>query len=164
MGNWAKSVKNDPEFLSLVVKEVGQASNMFLDKLNEQKIALGETPIIDSSPVMSQQENRNLRLEALEKSCVDAIVSKASDVGERHFSEAQKVVFEDYIREAIERGPDGVATAEERGSLLRGLFEMAKPKMMEQRVMESWQDSVRDELDSLAQGLSVGSREYRVTI
>ena len=54
---WINALREDPKFIVSVMADVNKASKMILEKIDEQKIALGEKPILSSS--MSKVENDN---------------------------------------------------------------------------------------------------------
>ena len=46
LDNWIGALKEEPKFILSVMSDVNKASEMILDKVDEQKIALGETPYL----------------------------------------------------------------------------------------------------------------------
>jgi antirestriction protein ArdC len=54
---WINALREDPKFIVSVMADVNKASKMILEKIDEQKIALGEKPILSSS--MSKVGNDN---------------------------------------------------------------------------------------------------------
>ena len=60
--SWLQTLREEPRFIVSVMADVNKASNMILGKVDEQKIALGEMPVLDSKqeqekdPSQKQQE------------------------------------------------------------------------------------------------------------
>ena len=46
MDGWINALREEPKFIVSVMADVNKASKMILEKIDEQKIALGETPIL----------------------------------------------------------------------------------------------------------------------
>lgn len=51
LDNWIGALKEEPKFILSVMSDVNKASEMILDKVDEQKIALGETPYLTKNLV-----------------------------------------------------------------------------------------------------------------
>ena len=49
MDGWIKALREEPKFIVSVMADVNKASKMILEKIDEQKIALGERPILSSN-------------------------------------------------------------------------------------------------------------------
>ena len=49
MDGWINALREEPKFIVSVMADVNKASKMILEKLDEQKIALGERPILSSN-------------------------------------------------------------------------------------------------------------------
>ncbi len=60
--SWLQTLREEPRFIVSVMADVNKTSNMILGKVDEQKIALGEKPVLDSKqeqekdPSQKQQE------------------------------------------------------------------------------------------------------------
>lgn len=63
--NWLQTLREEPKFIVSVMADVNKASNMILGKVDEQKMALGEKPVLDSKqeqekePSQKQQETHS---------------------------------------------------------------------------------------------------------
>lgn len=62
---WINAMRQEPKFIVSVMADVNKAAKMILEKVDEQKIALGETPIlsanmskVDLQPVQSKQSHK----------------------------------------------------------------------------------------------------------
>ena len=53
---WINALREDPKFIVSVMADVNKASNVILQKVDEQKIALGETPILTQNRVSDGKE------------------------------------------------------------------------------------------------------------
>lgn len=49
MDGWINALREEPKFIVSVMSDVNKASKMILEKIDEQKIALGERPILSSN-------------------------------------------------------------------------------------------------------------------
>ena len=54
MDGWINDLREEPKFIVSVMADVNKASKMILEKIDEQKIALGERPILSSN--MSKED------------------------------------------------------------------------------------------------------------
>ena len=59
--------------------DIGKASNMILEKINEQKIALGETPILDKGTILNEDDKDELKKVSVVKGIVGFLVKLAGD-------------------------------------------------------------------------------------
>lgn len=51
LDNWLGALKEDPKFIVSVMADVNKAAEMILDKVDEQRLALGETPYLSKNMV-----------------------------------------------------------------------------------------------------------------
>ena len=51
LDNWLTGLKEDPKFIVSVMADVNKAAEMILDKVDEQRLALGETPYLSKNMV-----------------------------------------------------------------------------------------------------------------
>lgn len=150
--DWADNIRKEPKFLLSVVTDVGKASNMILDKINEQKVALGEKPIIDSTPLLAEEDSKTIRLEALEPRAVDMIVKRASDPKAKAFTQGQREVIGDYLKAAAD--VQGQQSVDDRCTLLTGIFAKAELKLKEMNISKAWIEDARKETMDLAEGVT----------
>lgn len=54
--SWLHALREEPRFIVSVMADVNKASNMILEKVDEQKLALGEKPILDSKNKQGQED------------------------------------------------------------------------------------------------------------
>ena len=99
ISGWIQNLKENPKVILGILSDVNKASNMLLEKIDEQKIALGETPVLGSKA--DQIEAVGLKLEngAIIKQRNGEFAARASfegvdlgikpvghDIGVRYFS------------------------------------------------------------------------------
>lgn len=53
---WLHALREEPRFIVSVMADVNKASNIILEKVDEQKLALGEKPILDSKNKQGQED------------------------------------------------------------------------------------------------------------
>ena len=53
--NWLTALREEPKFIVSVMADVNKASNLILQKIDEQKMALGEKPILNYSQEMKEE-------------------------------------------------------------------------------------------------------------
>lgn len=56
LDNWLGALKEDPKFIVSVMADVNKAADMILDKVDEQRLALGETPYLSKNMVAVENE------------------------------------------------------------------------------------------------------------
>lgn len=150
---WMDNIKKEPNFLLSVVSDVGKASNMILEKINEQKIALGEEPIIDSTPLLADKESKDVRLLAMEPRAVDMIVKRASDPKAKSFSTGQREVIDGYIQAATDVYGAKVESGDGRRQLFSDLFSKAETRLNEMNISKAWIEDARKEVMDMADGI-----------
>lgn len=153
MKGWMDVIKKEPNFLLNVATDVGKASNMILEKINEQKIALGERPIIDSTPLLAEKDSKAIRLEAFEPRAVDMIVKRASDPKAKSFTQGQREIIDGYIKAATDVRGAGVASGEGRQRLFSDLFAKAEVRLKEMNISKAWIEDTRKEVMDMALGI-----------
>ena len=42
---WLENLKRNPESITTIMSDVGKASDMIIEKIDEQRVALGQTPL-----------------------------------------------------------------------------------------------------------------------
>lgn len=57
LDNWLTGLKEDPKFIVSVMADVNKAADMILDKVDEQRLALGETPYLSKNMVSIDNGN-----------------------------------------------------------------------------------------------------------
>ena len=151
---WISNLRENPKIVLTVMGEVSKAANMILDKVNEQKVALGEEPIIDSMPMLDEEETGDIRLEATRQSAVEAVVERTADKRARAFNREQQRAISDYAEAAGEAQgvPVGEADKTVRQQLFMSLFDQAQPRMRDQHLCPAWQEDTRRELKELSEG------------
>lgn len=77
---WLHTLREEPRFIMSVMADVNKASNLILEKIDEQKLALGEKPILNNKQEEKQLEaDNNLQLlnrSETEKSSITAEIYK----------------------------------------------------------------------------------------
>lgn len=154
---WTENLRANPKIVLSVMSDVGKAANMILGKVNEQRIALGETPIIDSMPMLDEEETREVRLDVTRQGAVEAVVERTADKRARAFSCAQQRAIEEYAEAAEDSQAVAVGGGTDktvRQQLFMNLFDQAQPRMKEQHICPAWQEDTRKELKDLASGVA----------
>lgn len=76
---WISNIKEKPDVVLGMLGDIGKASNMILEKINEQKIALGETPILDKGTILNEDDKDELKKVSVVKGIVGFLVKLAGD-------------------------------------------------------------------------------------
>lgn len=148
--SWMSKIKEKPSFLLSVVTDVGKASNMILDKVNEHKIAINEKPILDASPLITEDDSKELRLAALENKAVTMIVKRVSDSSQRSFLPYQVEAIRDYVSAAEEMQGIKESSKDSRLSLLEGIFAKAEVQLKLDNIDDAWIADGKEETLDLA--------------
>jgi antirestriction protein ArdC len=80
--SWLHALREEPKFIVSVMADVNKASNMILQKIDEQKLALGETPILGIQQEGKSEQTQNTststqdQVEEVAKSTVKASIFK----------------------------------------------------------------------------------------
>ena len=148
---WIENMRKSPKVALSVTVDVGKASNMILEKINEQKIALGEKPVIDSHPLLDDKDSRSVRLETFEPRAIDMIVRRASNPKAKSFSQGQREIIDGYIKAAT--GGNCTGNVEVRQRLFSDLFAKAEVKLKEMNISKAWIEDTRKELMDMAAGI-----------
>ena len=62
---WLHALREEPKFIVSVMADVNKASNMILQKIDEQKLALGEAPILGAQQEQDRQQSQKTQTSAL---------------------------------------------------------------------------------------------------
>ena len=76
---WIGNIKEKPDIVLGMLGDIGKASNMILEKVNEQKVALGEEPVLDRGSILGDDEKEELKRISLVKGIVGFLVKLAGD-------------------------------------------------------------------------------------
>lgn len=59
---WLHTLREEPKFIVSVMTDVNKASNMILQKIDEQKLAIGEAPILGVQQEQDKQQSQNTQI------------------------------------------------------------------------------------------------------
>ncbi|MBF1645344.1 MAG: DUF1738 domain-containing protein [Prevotella sp.] len=71
--SWLKALREEPKFIVSVMADVNKASNMILQKIDEQKLALGETPILGIQQEGKSEQTQNTKPSSSAQDQVDEV-------------------------------------------------------------------------------------------
>lgn len=63
LDGWISVLKENPKFIVSVMADVNKASNMVLEAVDKQKIALGESPILGKEQELDSEKGREVNFE-----------------------------------------------------------------------------------------------------
>lgn len=70
---WLHALREKPKFIVSVMADVNKASNMILQKIDEQKLALGETPVLGIQQKGKSEQSQNTKTSASPQDQVEAV-------------------------------------------------------------------------------------------
>ena len=75
---WIQNLRENPKIILSILSDVNKASNMLLEKIDEQKIALGETPVLDRKGTKLEPAGANFENAAIVKQKNGEFAARAS--------------------------------------------------------------------------------------
>ena len=75
---WIQNLRENPKIILSILSDVNKASNMLLEKIDEQKIALGETPVLDRKGTKLEAAGANFENAAIVKQKNGEFAARAS--------------------------------------------------------------------------------------
>lgn len=143
---WISAIKEKPGVVINMVGDIGKASNMVLEKINEQKIALGEKPIFGKESILSDEEVQEVQARSSVKRIVGFIVERANDPSPHaSFTKAQSYVINKYL--------DGFVNQGERIKEADRLWSLAERHPDMKKACSEWKDETKEEFNGIVNGI-----------
>lgn len=145
VGGWIRNIKEKPELIIGMLGDIGKASNMILEKVNAQKIALGEKPILGEESILNDEEKEELKKVSLVKGIVRFLVQLASDPSPY----AKLTRQQSYL---IDKHLKTFPTQEERNREVSRIWSMAEKDPGMKKLNDNWKATAKDALQAIANG------------
>ena len=146
LNSWISVLKEKPEIIKDMLGDIHKASNMFLESVNKQKIALGEDPIFGRKSIISDEEKGELKHYMTGKRIVNFIVKRCTnEAPDACFERPQRYVIQKYL-EAY-HGEDA-----KKAEIVR-LWDEAEKHPSVKKTYQEWKDDAKAELIELVNGV-----------
>lgn len=152
---WIEQIKEKPSIIINMLGDIGKAANMFLEKVNEQKIALGEKPILGKDSLLDEEEVKEMQQRSAVRRIIGFIIERSGDPSPyARFTSRQAYI----IRKYLDDFPEKKARAGE----VDRLWSLAGKDPAMRKIAKDWQEEARKEFDDIANGIikEINSRGF----